>query len=40
MNVDDFITAKSDSFETEVISKLREKYSFGKISSNNFFSQG
>ena len=40
IHVDDFLTGGSDIFKTEVISKLREKYCFGKVTSRNFVFTG
>ena len=40
IHVDDFLTSGSDIFKEEVILKLREKYTFGKISSTNFVFTG
>ena len=35
-HVDDYLSAGSNLFQTEVMKRLREKYSFGKIEQSNF----
>ena len=40
IHVDDYLSAGSDIFQKEIISKLRAKYNFGKISKNNLVYTG
>ena len=40
IHVDDFLTSGTEMFKAEMVAKLREKYSFGKVSNRNFVYTG